>query len=61
MRHLVGCLLEVLHVVSQHQVPQRQEVAVILNSSNEDLIHLSLTINHIQLSHFDHLVFLADD
>ena len=29
---LVSCLLEVLHMVSQHQVPQRQEVAVILKS-----------------------------
>ena len=30
MCHLVGCLLEVLHVVSQHQVTQGQEVAVVL-------------------------------
>ena len=30
VRHLVGCLLEVLHVVSQHQVTQGQEVAVVL-------------------------------
>ena len=31
---LVCCLLEVLHVVSQHQVPKRQEVAVILKISH---------------------------